>query len=236
MKKFKLNFIIIALLSFTFKGFSQNLDEIISKHIEAIGGRANWEKINSLRTESVMKAQGAEIKFTGIILNKKASRSDIFVMGMKGFNILTTNQGWNFAPWQGQAKSEAMTEDDVKNSQDELEILEELMTYKEKGNSIDYYGMDDIDGTECHKIKMTTTQDKEITFYIDPSNYMIIKRTKKVKSNGQENEMSTYFSDYKKLPEGIVFPMSSSSGWSESEITKLEINPKIEESLFKPEK
>lgn len=236
MKKLNVYLLVIVLSSFSLSSIAQNLEEIVAKHIEAVGGRSNWEKIQTLRSESVMKAQGADIKFLTVVQNKKASRSDIYVMGMKGFSILTINQGWSYYPWQGQAKSEAMTADDVKNSQDGLEILDELMTYKEKGNTLDYYGMDDIDGTECHKIKMTTKEEKEVTFFIDPSNFYIIKRTQKVKANGQENESSTFYSDYKKLPEGIVYPMSTSSGWSENEVVKLEINPKIDEAMFKPEK
>lgn len=217
-------------------GFSQNIDDIVNKHIAAIGGRENWAKIKTLRTESTMKAQGADIKFVTVQIDKKALRSDIYVMGMVGFNIISTTEGWNYAPWAGHTKSEAMTADDVKNSQDNLEIQDEFLTYKEKGKQLDYYGMDDIDGTECFKLKMTDKDGKETTFYIDPENYLIIKETTKVQANGQESENSSFYSDYKKLEEGIVFPMSVSSGWSEIQTTKLDINPKIDESVFKPSK
>lgn len=217
-------------------GFSQNIDDIVTKHIAAIGGRENWTKIKTLRTESMMKAQGADIKFVTVQVDKKALRSDIYVMGMVGFNIISTTEGWNYAPWAGHTKSEAMTADDVKNSQDNLDIQDEFLTYKEKGKQLDYYGMDDIDGTECFKLKMTDKDGKETTFYIDPENYLVIKKTTKVQANGQESENSSFYSDYKKLEEGIVFPMSVSSGWSEMQTTKLDINPKIDESIFKPSK
>lgn len=215
---------------------SQTLDEIVNKHIEAIGGKENWSKIKTLKVESNMKANGADIKFTVYQLDKKAMRQDISVMGMTGFSIINNTEGWVFMPWQGHTKSEAMTADDVKNSQDELSIQDEFLTYKELGKTLDYYGMDDIDGTECHKIKMIDKAEKETTFYIDPSNYLVIKKTVKMKANGQENENSSFYSDHKKTNEGVIFPMSVSSGWGESEITKLEINPKIDESVFKPSK
>lgn len=227
---------VLSLSMIGLSGFAQSLDEIVNKHIEAIGGKENWAKIKTLKTESTMKAQGAGIKFTVYQLDKKALRQDISVMGMTGFSIINTTEGWVFMPWQGHTKSEAMTADDVKNSQDELSIQDEFLTYKELGKTIDYYGMDDIDGTECHKIKMTDKDEKETTFYIDPSNYLVIKKTEKIKSNGQETENSSFYSDHKKTNEGVVFAMSVSSGWGESEITKLEINPKIDEAVFKPSK
>ncbi len=208
MKKLSLIFVLL-MTSFGFGLNAQNLDEIVSKHIEAIGGKANWDKIKTLRYESTMKAQGADIKFTVVIIDDKAMRSDIAVMGMNGFSILNTKEGWNYMPWAGQTKSEAMTPDDVKNAQDELSIKDEFLTYRQLGKTLDYYGMDDIDGTECFKLKMTDKEGKETTFYIDPSNYLVIKKTEKIKANGQENESSTFYSDYKTLPEGIVYPMSN---------------------------
>lgn len=232
--KFLFTGLAIAVLSI--RGFAQNLDEIVAKHIEAIGGKANWEKVKTLRYQSVMKAQGAEIKFTVVIIDNKAFRSDISVMGMNGFSILNNKEGWNYMPWAGQSKSEAMTEDDVKNSQDDLSLQDEFITYKALGKTLDYYGMDDIDGTECFKLKMTDKQGKESTFYIDPSNYLVIKKTVKVQSNGQESESSTFYSDYKTLPEGIVYPMSVFTGWQEQTTVKVEINPVVDETIFKPNK
>ncbi len=231
--KFKL---LVFLSVLGFSSFAQNLDEIIAKHIEAIGGKQNWEKLKAMRTESTMKAQGADIKFISVSVDKKATRQDIFVMGMNGYNIINNSEGWNFAPWQGQTKPEAMTADDVKNAQTDLYIQDEFITYKELGKSIDYFGMDDIDGTECHKIKMTDKNGKETTFYIDPATYYVIKRTSKTEANGQVNENSIFFSDYKKTDFGLVIPMSSSGGWSETGITKVEINPVIDESIFKVSK
>lgn len=236
MKKIKIKSKLLFLCILSFNVFSQNMDEILNKHIEAIGGKDNWVKIKTLRTESMMKSQGAEIRFVTVKVDKKAIRSDIFVMGMVGFSIIGNTEGWNYMPWAGQAKSEAMTVDDVKNSQDELSIQDELLTYKEMGKKIDYYGMDDIDGTECHKIKMTDKDGKETTYYIDPANYFVIKKTQKMVSDGQESENSTFYSDYKKLDEGIVYPMVVSTEWSEMEVTKLDINPKVDESIFKPSK
>jgi hypothetical protein len=231
--KTSLKFFLLALFlsvgSFT---QAQSLDEIVAKHIEAIGGKENWAKLKALRTECTMKAQGTDINFTIVQVDKKCMRQDIALAGMVGYNIITTKDGWNYAPWQGHTKAEAMTADDVKNAQDELWLQDEFITYKELGKTIEYIGKDDVDGTECYKVKMTAKDGKETTFYIDPSSHYVIKQTEKMSSNGQVMESSTFFSDYKKLDEGIVYPMSISGEWGEMTITKLEINPKVDESIF----
>lgn len=213
--------------------FAQTTDEIVKKHIDAIGGKENWDKLKSIRMESTIKAEGAEVHVTVNQIDKKSKRQDISVMGMTGFEIITTTNGWNYFPWQGQTKAEAKTADDVKNSQDDLSIQDEFLTYKDLKKKLEYFGKDDVDGTECFKLKMTDENGKEVTFYIDPTNYYVIKQTQKIKANGQEMENSTSFSNYKKQDSGIVFPMSIAGNWGESQITKLEINPTIDDSLFK---
>ncbi len=214
--------------------FSQNLDEVVKKHIEAIGGKDNWAKVKSLKMESSLKANGADIKITIFQVDKTAMRQNIALMGMEGYSIVTTKEGWSYMPFQGQTKPEAMTADDVKKSQDGLNLQDDFITYKELGKKIELIGKDDVDGTECFKIKIIDKDATETTYYIDPSNYYLIKETTKMTTNGKEVENSTNFSNFKKLPEGIVFPYTISGPWGATELTSLTINPTINESLFKP--
>ncbi len=231
MKKIILSLCAILFLQVA---FGQSADEIVKKHIEAIGGADNWKKINSLVMEATMKAQGAEIKLTRSQIHNKAMRMDIAVMGMNGYQILTDKAGWSYMPFQGQTKAEPMTADDVKTSQDELSLMDEFVTYKDLGKKLEYVGKDDLEGTECFKLKLTDKDGQEATFWLDPSTYYTIKQSQKVKANGKEMESVTTFSNYKKVDEGIVYPFSVGGDWGESEVTKLTINSKIDESIFKP--
>ena len=221
----------IACLSIT--SFAQNLDEIVKKHIEAIGGKENWAKVKTLKTTGTMKAQGAEIVMTMTQVDKTASRQDIALMGMNGYSIITKTEGWSFMPFQGQTKPEALTPDDVAKAQEELDIMPDFLTYKEEGKKLEYISKDDVDGTECFKLKMTSKDKKETTYYIDPSTYYIIKETNKMTVNGKEMETSSTMSNYKKQECGIVYPFNIGGGWGEMEITSMEVNPKIDDAVFK---
>lgn len=233
MKTIKQILAISAISFMSFTSNAQNQEEIIKKHIEAIGGKEAWNKVKSMRSEATMKANGAEIKLTFIQIDKKAMRQNISLMGMEGYSILTEKEGWSYMPFQGQTKPEPMTADDVKNGQDGLSLQDEFLTYKELGKKLDFLGKDDMDGTECYKFKMTNKNGQETTYYLDASSYLTIKQSSKVKANGKEMEASTMYSNYKKLPEGIVYPMTVGGGWGDTEFTKVEVNPVIDEKEFK---
>lgn len=233
MKKIILFLIAISTIHLT---HAQNLDEIVSNHIKAIGGAENWSKIQSMVSNITMKAQGAEIKVVNTQVNNKAMRTDIAVMGMNGYTIVTNTKGWNFMPFQGQTKPEPMTADDVKNSQDELSIQGDFLTYKAKEKKLEYLGTDDLEGTECYKISATEKSGNMTTYWLDKSSYLILKQVDKMKSNGKEVESTSTFGNYKMLPEGINYPHSIGGDWGEMEVTSVVLNSTIDESIFEPAK
>jgi hypothetical protein len=212
---------------------AQTVDEIINKHIDAIGGKAAWKKVNSVKMTGTVTAQGAEISIVLTVLNGKGMRQDITLMGMNGYSFVTPTEGWMYMPFNGQQKPEALTADHVKDSQDELDIQGELIDYKLKGHTVELLGKEDVEGTECWKIKVTLKSGKVKTVFFDPTSFYLLREVSKTKANGQEHDQTTNFSNFQKLPEGITVPMTIGSGFGDLIIKKIEINTKIDDSLFK---
>ena len=224
--------IVVTLVSvFT---FAQTAEEIVAKHVEAIGGTAAWKKINSIYYEGKLTVQGAEINVTMTSLNGKGVRQNLTVMGMTGYQIITPAAGWNFMPFQGQTTPEAMTADELKASSDDLDVQGKLVDFKSKGHTVEYLGKDDVEGTECFKLKITSKAGNVETVFIDPKTYYVVRTIQKRVANGQESDVPTDLSNYKKLPEGIVVPFSITLPFGELVISKAEVNKPVDESLFKP--
>lgn len=233
MKKFFLSILTIATVGFT---YAQTADEIVNKHIEAIGGADAWKKVNSMVTTGTLTVQGAEIAISLTVLNGKGSRQDITAMGMNGYQIVTPTQGWKFMPFQGQKEVEPITADDLKEAQDELDVQGSLVDYKTKGHTVELLGTDDVDGVDAFKLKETLKSGKTQTIFIDPKTYYIIRVISKQKANGNEVDVTTNVSNYQKLPEGIMVPLSIGLPFGEMVISKVEINKPIDENIFKPSK
>lgn len=233
MKKMFLLLIASTAISFT---YAQTADEIVTKHIAAIGGADAWKKVKSITTTGTIKIQGAEFGVTSTVLNGKGARQDFNVMGMNGYNILTPTAGWNFMPFQGQKAPEPITADDLKEGQEELDAQGNLIDYKTKGHTIEYLGTDDVEGVDAYKIKETLKSGKVETIFIDPKTYYIIRSISKQKANGKEVDVTTNLSNYQKLPEGIMVPLSIGLPFGELVVSKVEVNKPVDESIFKPSK
>jgi hypothetical protein len=224
-------FFILALVFAQFAQ-AQTVDDIISKHIAALGGKENLSKIQNTVMEGSLNIQGTEIALTLIQVHNKLNRQDINAMGMHGFDMLTDKEGWQYMPFQGMQKPEPKTADEVKESQSDLDIAGPLVDYAAKGHKVELMGKEDVDGTECYKIKASLASGKEVSFFIDPASSMIIRIKEKRKMNGQEIELQTDFSDYKDV-EGVKMAYSISQQFGTVLISSIKVNQTIPETVYK---
>jgi len=212
---------------------AQTVDEIVSKHVDAMGGADNWKKITSLKREGSFNVQGNDVTLTITVLNNKGLRQDISVGGTAGYVIVTPTAGWSFLPFQGQSEVEAMPAETLKDRQQGLDIAGALIDYKAKGHKAELLGKETIDGVECYKIRLTLSNGNVATDYVDTKNYYVVRNISTLHANGQEMEQTTSFSNFQKLPEGIVVAMTITQQFGDIIINKVEVNKPVDESIFK---
>jgi outer membrane lipoprotein-sorting protein len=235
MKSIKLLTLAIAGLFITSFSFAQTADEIVNKHIEAIGGKENWKKITSMRSEATLSTQGIEIPVIISQVHNKGVKQEFSVMGMSGYSIISVDGGWNFNPMAGQEKPEPMTQDELNIGKEQLDIQGEMLDYKQKGHTVELQGNEDIDGVSCFKLKLTRKSGRESVYIIDPKSFYIVRMSSKVTANGQEVESKVNLSNYQKLPAGIFIPftMENNALPAPITITKVEVNIPIADTIFK---
>jgi hypothetical protein len=221
---------------------AQTADEIIQKHITAIGGTENWNKIKSMKKIGSMSIQGMDVSMIYTVANFKGIRTDISAMGMNGYVIATPTEGWMYLPFQGMDKVTPIPAEQIKTKtyQEQLNVKANQLIDKSNISKAEYLGKDTINNVACLKLKITDKEGNEQTDYFDASTYYMIRTEAKVKGGGkdkdEEQDVTANFSDFQKQPEGVVIAMTVSApmGGGDINFKSIEINKSIDENIFKP--
>lgn len=214
---------------------AQTVDEIVDKHVAALGGADKLKGVNTLIIERSLSVQGMEIPTIMTVVVGKSLRSESTIMGNAMVQVLDGSTGWSIKPAMmgGTGEPEDMTAVELKQMTGQLDPFGALMNYKEKGNKVDLVGKEKVDGKDAYHLKVTTKDGTAIDEYLDATTYMVSKV--KANMNGQDGEIM--FSDYKDV-DGIKFAstmemQNPQAGQLTFVTTKTQINPKIDESVFK---
>lgn len=232
-------FFAALLLLTSLSSIAQTADELVDKHLAAIGGKEIWKKVTSMTTEGSMEVQGANVLISSKGIQDKGIRQDISVMGMSGYTIMTPTAGWSYMPWTGQTKAEPISETALKEGADQFDVQGILVEYKAKGHKVEYLGTEDYEGKSCHKLKITQKSGKVDTYFLDPTTYYLLKSVSTQQVNGQSVEGTIFYSDYQKTTDGyvvaMIINMPINMGMNvDLKVSKVGFNQTIDESIFKP--
>jgi hypothetical protein len=211
---------------------AQTADDVVNKYVEAMGGKEKLMALKSVKMTGSISVQGMDVGIAITILNGVGSRNDISVPGMgEGYQIMTPTKGWSYMPFQGQTSPEEVSDDKVKAGQAQLDLQSSLVNYKEKGHTIELLGKETVEGSECYKLKVTQKSGKVSTVFIDAKTYYRIKSVTTSNVNGEDMEVDTGYSDFKKV-DGYVFPFSQTTPNGPITYTSVEVNKPVDESIF----
>jgi hypothetical protein len=211
---------------------AQSADEVIAKYITEIGGADKWAKVQSIKVEGQIEVQGIQIPFTMQGAQMKGVRLDAEFQGNKIIDITTATKGWAQNPLAGKATLSPITEDELKQKLDDLDIQDPFIDYKAKGSVIESLGKDEEDGNEYFKIKLTTKNGNEKTYFFDLKTNLVYKIESIVKQQGQEMKSEVKLLDYQTLDYGIKMAFKQDQGQMMMVNKKITINPTIDDSLF----
>jgi outer membrane lipoprotein-sorting protein len=220
---------------------AQSADDIISKYIEAIGGRDKIKAITSMKVNAKLQQGGQEIP--GIIYKKRPNLFELeyTVQGKTGREGFDGTDGWNFNPFSGRDYAEKMDADELKTTKFESNFDEALIDYAKKGYKVSYVGEEDADGSPAYHLALTTQEGDVYDYFLDKDSYLPVKLKAHVKmQDGSTADFETNFSDYKEAG-GVLIPYTVENvqeyqGEKYSRFLKVdsvEVNVPVDDSIFK---
>lgn len=218
---------------------AQTVDEVVVKHVNAMGGADKWAKAKSIRmTGSMELGPNMKAPFTITIKDRKKMRFEMEFQGMKMIQAFDGDSGWSVVPFSGKTDPERMSEEEVRGMKEQADFTGDLYDYKVKESLVEVMGKEDMEGTETIKLKVTKKNGDVKYIYLDGQSYITLKETSKQKFDDKEIETVNLLSDFRSV-DGLMFPFTmegrsdEESGMGQSMIMeKIEINPTIDNSVF----
>lgn len=222
-------FAIVAVIALSTQ--AQTADEIITKHIEAIGGKENLSKIKSLYIESNMDMMGTTAPVVSNLLDGKGCKTEINFNGSTIINCFTDKGAWSVNPLGGNPSATTLPDEMYQSGKHAIYTGGILLDYTAKGATAELQGKEE----GAYKIKITTANAPSF-YFIDTATYYIKKMIIKGELMGSPVDVTTSFSDYKKTDFGILLPYTQVLDIGQyilpSTITKVEANKEIDPAIF----
>ncbi len=232
---------------------AQTADDIIGKYVDALGGADKLKSLQSVYSETVAVMQnGFEINTKVYKVQGKLFRTEVDFGRGSMTMIVTDKEGWFTNP-RNDGAFEALPAEAVAGQQKEMDLLP-LFDYAAKGSQAELVGKETINGVEAYNIKLTSKSGKSVNYFIDNKNWYVIRTIEKGTMGAgmfgggggggnrrpEEVEIKVDYSDFKKTPDGYVFPRAiSRPGMGGAVVTtnveKIEVNKPVDPKLFKPE-
>ncbi|TDI50723.1 MAG: DUF1579 domain-containing protein [Acidobacteria bacterium] len=210
------------------------LDEVIAKHIEARGGRDNWDKIRSIRMTGDFTAFSRVAPFT---LTRARDNSYLLDTKLNGRVVIIGHDGattwWN-NHWFKEG-AERMTGIDSEVARADAYFVNPLFNYRELGMTAEYLGETEYEGMPALGIKLTRPDGAEETWYLDPSSYLEYARTSPGSDFGRPLPQRTFYDDFREI-EGVMIPFLVETQWYTRNrvmhVNNVEVNIEVDPAMF----
>lgn len=219
---------------------SPSVAELVAKNIEAKGGAEALQALGSFKlTGKLLVNMGTlELGFVQMYKRPSSVREEASLQGLTQIQAWNGTDGWQINPFQGRKDAERLSADDIKSLSEEVADFDgALVNAAAKGNRIDYLGVEDVDGTLAHKLKVTRRNGEVKYVYLDPDHFLEIRTLSQRIERGVQVETEADISDYEKVA-GVYVPMSIEIGRRGSQdkqklvFQKAEANLALDDALF----
>lgn len=213
----------------------QTVDDIINKHVVAMGGRQKIMTLSSALMTGTFTAMGATspINITTTKKHMIGSRIDIEANGTNNYQVITPTNGWIFTPVQGDKEPRPLLEDQFKVGQVQLDLHGPFINHSEKGIKIEMAGKDSVDGELCYKLKVTSPNTNVMIYFINSKSDLIVKTSTKMFQFGSLEDVETTYSDYKQNADGYWFAYTNAGPRGATNYDKIVTNLPVDEKIFK---
>src|SRR3954471_19913647 len=217
------------------------VDEIVARHVEALGGAERIAGLASLRIAGKAVFGGDDFAVTAELAQVRKRpgeiRTEVTLQGLTAIDAFDGKDSWSVDPFQGRKDPFRTTADEARGLAQDADFEGALVRWREKGHQVRYLGAEDVDGTPAHKLRVALKDGDVQYVYLDPDYFLEIRRVSERRVRGSERVRETDYGAYSQV-NGVWVPTSIESGRKGAPKTQrftiesVEANVAIEGALF----
>ena len=234
MKMF-LNILPLLVSIITFNSLhAQTADEIVDRHIIAMGGKDKLARLNSVHMEMISyDGSGKDRPASVTTVEGKAYISDSEMGGQKIKQVMTSKGGYVII---GNQSPKSLTPEQLKQAESEIYVTSPFYNYVAKGSKVELLGKELVGDINAFKLKLTNKSGVETIYFIDPADYYIIKSARTMDRGGKQVTISVTSADFRKTDEGFVFAYEVKTSVGAlvvtTKISSIVINPQVDPNEY----
>ncbi len=224
---------LVALVAIPAISFAQTADEVIDKHVAAIGGADKIAAVKTLEMDQSMAVMGMEMTAKNVYVIGQSLRSDVSVMGQQIINVFDGDKGWMINPMAGGSSAQDLPAEALKAAKTATEPQMFHLAYL-KADKLPYelVGKEKFKNEDAFNLKVTRPEGV-YNYYVAADDYQLLG----LKGTGPQGETSATFSDIK-VVDGLSVPHTFEVSNPQvpapitAKITKLTINGPVDNTIF----
>lgn len=203
----------VLLLGLAAQSHAITADELVAKNIAAKGGATALEAVQNVRRTGKLVINSGQFVL-GVSDTRRrpdSIREEASLQGLTQVESYDGKEGWKIDPFAGRKDPERMPADDLKGLIENAEIGGPLAGYRQRGDTLEYLGTEDVDGTAAHKLKLSGKSGDVRYVYLDPDYFLEIRIESQRSVRGVKRTVVTDLGEYEKVA-GVYWPLALTTG------------------------
>jgi outer membrane lipoprotein-sorting protein len=210
-------------------GAAPSVDEIVRRHIDAIGGKAQWAKVHSI----LIRGSGPYAVTTWIWKEPGKVRTEERDPENSGRAVITASDGtraWVSNTFRGPATPRSLVPEELRRWQTGLAIRSDLLDLPPKGAKLTLLGQEKVNGNDAYKLSLQREDRDEVLLWVDARTFLLAQRARTTAAPwGGTTTVATPLTDYRRV-EGVMIPHAIGET-----LLMVEVNAVIPDKTFEPD-
>jgi hypothetical protein len=210
-----------------------SVDDIVAKHLEAMGGLERLKDIQTMKKVAKVTMQGREATTTMYFKRPNLSYQEVIIDGKKVINAFDGTTPWIINPLAGFTKPVTVSGAQAASIREDSAFDGPLVEYKFRGTLIDYVAKEPLGEAEVHHLRVTSASRQVRHLYLDATTYLEVKLAAEV----DRTKLEQLSSDYRDV-DGVkvahhLKTVVNGAVQGEMRLESVQFNLPIENALFR---